>query len=1040
MHQRSIFTNELPSGAVLLEASAGTGKTHTIAGLTSRYIQERGYRPEQFLVVTFGKQAAGELRQRIWQRLEADHKSATDPVAKAALQNALDTFDQALITTIHGFCQRALTTLGVIGDWAAGETASANLDPMIEQCAADTYLKLFAHHDHPALPWHVALRCARSACTSTLPLEPRDSIHAEYAHEVRKVFAQRRRRAGLVSFDDMTSRLRALLDDPVTAPAVAQELRRRFQVVLVDEFQDTDPDQWAIFRSAFLHAGHPLVLIGDPKQSVYGFRNADLNSYLEASEMVEQVWTLPKNWRSDEPVVRGVAELFGDVTMGDNRIRVTDLQCAHPSRITLNGHKPAGVWLRQIATQSSDTLSDVLHDLCTTTARLLRDGQLHGANGAATVRGSDIAVLVRASWVGDHVIQALNQAGIPAQWHGGISLFGTPAAQQWLTVLRALAAADRASTISAALTPLMGIELDQLTAPSSNTLADVTATIRAASVALTSGHADWARRFLGKIRLGERLAGLDDELLSDCQQLADEFATTGIINPGALATWLETRIEQAAADQTTRKASGHHDAVKVLTMHSAKGSQYPIVLIPEAGTRPYKGTDHICYIGPDNRRRLWVGEKIDKGSALEAAILEQRRAEELRLLYVALTRARHLSVVWHVAGHNSTHSALTALLARTSDELAAQYNSVPQPVTRFNPQLIDVEFITHDPTRPLTDEPAILPQPHESSPQPPIQAAVAHLSVDPHWRRTSYTGLTSDIHSGAHLLIDEPDDLELPASAPPQGMDTPASFGGLPAGAAFGTAVHEALESLDWSAEQLTASASEQAQRVAPSLGLDAHGVEALQQGLINTCTTPLGAIADGVTLSEIPIQQRLCELDFDLALGARGTPHLVTDLASVMQQHLAANDPLVEYPQQLANSLAAPRVLRGILTGSIDAVLQLADRSFLIVDYKTNRFPTGDQETLTTGHYQPSAMAQAMMQAHYPLQALLYGAALHRFLGWRLPDYEPRRHLRGAAYLFLRGMVGPHTAAVGSMTCGVFAWQPPAEIFIDASEVLGGS
>ena len=180
----------------------------------------------------------------------------------------------------------------------------------------------------------------------------------------------------------------------------------------------------------------------------------------------------------------------------------------------------------------------------------------------------------------------------------------------------------------------------------------------------------------------------------------------------------------------------------------------------------------------------------------------------------------------------------------------------------------------------------------------------------------------------------------------------------------------------------------------------------------------------------------RLLAVMMDLSRAAT----TVADLAAAMEAHLAPDDPLRPYPGRLARSTAGGALLAGVLTGSIDAVLQLPSGGFIIVDYKTNRFPTTQDQPLTLAHYHPAAMAEAMMQSHYPLQALLYGAALHRYLQWRMPAYRPEKHLAGVGYLFVRGMGGPDTPTMASMPCGVFTWRPPAELFVAASGILGGA
>lgn len=192
-------------------------------------------------------------------------------------------------------------------------------------------------------------------------------------------------------------------------------------------------------------------------------------------------------------------------------------------------------------------------------------------------------------------------------------------------------------------------------------------------------------------------------------------------------------------------------------------------------------------------------------------------------------------------------------------------------------------------------------------------------------------------------------------------------------------------------------------------------------------------------SLSDLPTSSRLPELDFDLPLADSGAPASLADLAALMDEHLTPEDPLADYPRRLASSEAAPAVLNGFLTGSIDAVLRLADGRFVVVDYKTNRLSPSPADPLTLAHYTAPSMAEAMMQAHYPLQASLYCVALHRHLSLRLPGYDPETHLGGVGYLFVRGMAGPDTPVVDGTTCGVFGWYPPAAFVLAASELLGG-
>src|SRR5690606_1712511 len=202
---------------------------------------------------------------------------------------------------------------------------------------------------------------------------------------------------------------------------------------------------------------------------------------------------------------------------------------------------------------------------------------------------------------------------------------------------------------------------------------------------------------------------------------------------------------------------------------------------------------------------------------------------------------------------------------------------------------------------------------------------------------------------------------------------------------------------------------------------------------LLPVLRTPLGPL--GVTLADIAPSDRLAELDFELPLAGGDSPLPVTvtldAVGDLLRRHLPADDPMLPYADLVRTLDPVP--LRGYLTGSIDAVLRTADGRFVVVDYKTNRL--APVEELTTAHYTRDAMAAEMLRAHYPMQALLYSAALHRYLRWRLPGYDPRAHLGRVQYLFVRGMAGPDSPP-GS---GVFDWHPPAGLVTDLSDLLAG-
>ncbi|MCW2781288.1 MAG: exodeoxyribonuclease subunit beta, partial [Marmoricola sp.] len=300
------ITDPLPTGTTLLEASAGTGKTWTIAALVTRYVAQGDVRLEEMLVVTFGRAASQELRERVREQLVEADRVLADPsrehgelldllldapeeevlARRTRIRDALAAFDSATIATTHQFCQLVLKSLGVAGDTDAGAHLVEDLDELLVEVVDDLYVRGFARDDQPPIFSRAeALTIARGATGDPQArLEPEaapgDSLagrRRRFAQAVRVEMDLRKRRLGVLSYDDLLSQLAdALLDED--APA-RQRMRSRWKVVLVDEFQDTDPVQWQVLDRAF--SGHAtMVLIGDPKQAIYAFRGGDVTTYL----------------------------------------------------------------------------------------------------------------------------------------------------------------------------------------------------------------------------------------------------------------------------------------------------------------------------------------------------------------------------------------------------------------------------------------------------------------------------------------------------------------------------------------------------------------------------------------------------------------------------------------------------------------------------------------------------------------------------------------------------------------------------------------
>ncbi|WP_107773098.1 UvrD-helicase domain-containing protein [Nocardioides sediminis] len=1101
----------LPTGTTLLEASAGTGKTWTIAALVTKYVASGAATLDEMLVVTFTRAASQELRERVRAQLVDAAEVLADPAAERVpsdlhtwlldadaderrcrarrLTDALVSFDAATIATIHQFCQLVLRSLGVAGDTDASATLVEDLDELTTEVVDDLYLARFA--DQQAPPWSrdVALRIAREVVGDPRAVvEPSQALDeapdSEAAARVRfalDVLAEvevRKRRLGVLSYDDLLVQLAdALADDD--APARAR-MRHRWKVVLIDEFQDTDPVQWQVFDRAFTGAA-TMVLIGDPKQAIYAFRGGDIVTYLQAAASAGTIQTLGVNYRSDEALLDRLQVLLRAAELGDPRIVVHPVEASHQGsrlegagepfrlRVVRRTELGAGPHAKVAVGRWRD---HVTQDLAREVKRLLTsDATFDGR----PVRPGDVAVLAARRSELQAVQEALASLGVPAVISSGGTVFHTPAATEWLTLLEAIEQPHRTDRVrAAALTSFVGISAADLDAGGDDltdqladrvrTLAEVFAARGVAAVLEATVVDGLTARVLARVG-GERT-------LTDLRHIGEALHKTTVderLGIVGLLGWLREQVadEQVeVASERTRRLDSDAEAVQLVTIHGSKGLQYPVVYAPTLWNR-YTGNDPDVPLFHDDegRRARDVGGSSPWRQAHVSRHRREDAGESLRLLYVALTRAQSQVVAWYApAALNAPASPLHRLLFGRRPGMA----DVPDEQAVVTDDRV-VEILGHwrtagGPQPELADCPAPDPSPIERS-RDELAARVFTRRVDTDWRRTSYSSLSAAAAAphGSDRSLSEPEELsELededdlgPADLEAVADDptdlalaaVPSPMAGLPVGATFGSLVHAVLEHADPAAADFRAEllAHIAEQRVWWPVDLDA---EELADALVAVCSSPLGPLASDVTLLDVAAADRLTELDFELPLaGGDDASYPARDvrlghLAPLLRRHLPDGDPVRSYADVLDGDRGlSDQLLTGYLTGSIDLVLRVGvggRTRYLTADYKTNWL--GDLAAPLTAHdYRPAVLDEAMGHSDYPLQALLYVVVLHRYLRWRLPGYDPAVHLGGVLYLYLRGMCGPDTPRVGDAPCGVFSWQPPVALVEELSDLLDG-
>jgi exodeoxyribonuclease V beta subunit len=539
-------------------------------------------------------------------------------------------------------------------------------------------------------------------------------------------------------------------------------------------------------------------------------------------------------------------------------------------------------------------------------------------------------------------------------------------------------------------------------------------------------------------------------------------------------------------DVTARRIESEAEAVQIMTVWKAKGLEFPVVCLPSLW-RKAPDRSALVYTDPiTDARTLDVtknGEWPDKAAlqARQDIARSEEMAERLRILYVALTRARHHTVVWWARNNYSLSNALTRLLFARDDDGVIVPDLLDPPTLKGDPfkvpapheVLAALERLAGDSDGALTTTvmPARVPpgtrwiDPTATSVRPGLLTADFDTAPDRSVHRWSFSSMTAGLHedrsdpydaSGADSGADD-------ESATGEGEGTewgdgdgggaaPANepFDLLHAGTAFGTFVHGVLEEVDFGSPSLDLDLERAIRSQARGRGVDLgtlapeglDGVRLLVDGLRSTIGSPLGHLFSGRSLADLAIADRLDELGFDMRIGDDGRHPSVQDIGRLVVGHLAPGHPLLGWAEGLAGG-AIEVELAGYLTGSIDLVARVRDDAvgdrFVVADYKTNRLTRPGSSTAGTDTYGPVPMVDAMTEHHYPLQALIYAVALHRYLRWRAPIDGAATRVSGAAYLFVRGMTGGDVPVTGGQPHGVFSWELSPDLVVGLSDLLAG-
>lgn len=839
----------------------------------------------------------------------------------------------------------------------------------------------------------------------------RDLILQRAAVVVRSRMQASKRQAHQLSFDDLLKDLDGALGSGL-GERLCERIRATYRVAMIDEFQDTDPQQYRIFHR--LYGGHTdtaLLMIGDPKQAIYGFRGADIFTYIQARRNVSAHYTLGRNWRSSRALVAAVNGLFErakDPFIYEADIPFLPVEAQGKSKaLQLDGEAAPVLHCWQLSGQPTFNKGDYQSKMARATAveihRLLtlaRDGKAQ--IGDQPVKAGDIAVLVRTGAEGKLVQQELARLAIASVYLSNReSVLAQVEAREILLILHACQNPGEERSLRAALaTGLFDLDAKALDELASDERAwesavqefmeyrkiwhkrGVLAMLRAllhrrnlASSLLASPNGE--RRLTNFLHLGELLQQVSCELDGEY----------------ALLRWLgeaASRPDGQDAEQVLRLES-ERKLVQIVTIHKSKGLEYPLVFLPFICS--HRAADTPLFHEADGAGNRTVLDLTGAEESLAEADRE-RLAEDLRLLYVALTRgvyATWLGLAPVRSGNGKSeqtdlhHTAIGYLLQKGEEGDAATLATALTELAQTLPGVAVGEPSLTRPAPMVTEE--------EQLGEPQVRHFTGTLERD--WWISSYSGLAAQGHGHSKGVLANPGfDDEVVTEAAALASDLPTaqqeeapepSIFTFPKGARPGTLLHSLFETIDFQ----SAGGEPLAEHIATLLaqdGFDESWAQVLQQQVEAVLDTPLETgFGDPVRLRDLAPERKQVELEFFLPMGRVTAPALT----ALCQQH----DPLSRGNKPLSFA-----TVQGMLKGFIDLVFEWQGRWYLL-DYKSNHLG------MSPADYSRSALERAMAEHRYDLQYQLYSLALHRLLTLRLPGYDFEQHFGGVFYLFLRGM-----------------------------------
>ena len=841
------------------------------------------------------------------------------------------------------------------------------------------------------------------------------------------------------SFDDLLRLLKEALHGE-GGEQLAELIRFQYPFAMIDEFQDTDALQYQIFSKIYRNESASgnvgFMMIGDPKQAIYRFRGADIFTYLKAADEASERFNLGTNYRSSQPLVEGVNRLFDfkNSPFIYENIEFLNVGAAKKNLVFQLNNQPEPAFRFYINDKDKSTQQDYAKACAISIQQWLKSAAENpvvfpneSKAENQTLRAENIAVLVRGYTEADLVkkeLQALGIASVYLSDRGNV--FESNTAKELALILQACLSVTERPILNAIATALFGLnaaEIHQIHHDEIQWQRWAEKFAEYQQIWQRQGVLPMLHHLLLAENITEKLLSRPDgeRKLTDLLHLAEILQQAAALNESeaALLRWFEKQIQDEGRQEAQIRLESERQLVKIVTIHKSKGLEYDLVWLPFLGNEAKDPTKSgkqkklfNLYYDSDEEKTLWdmQDQHLDE-------LTEEVFAEELRLLYVALTRAKYQMAFVLPKAFDKKWNALLYVLTQgeIGRKLDLPNNWDTQPLLEKFKQLLPNDVAIE-----LTDvlqasEPLTLNISQEN-----LSAEIFQGEIEQDWRVTSFSGIEQTHQRKAYLnesavkkslIFDDAKDYDASISIEniTENLTTLAHDHDemvldFPRGTQIGTLLHRYFEKVPFA--QLAD--KENIEKLCQDLNLAEEQFAAVQQWFEQILSTPI-LPNDDFTLAQINEKQCLKELAFYLNISNH------FDVAG-FNRALATLHHLPSEPLQFDD-------IQGMVRGTMDLVFSHQDKYYLL-DYKSNFLG----ETLKD--YDQVALKKAMLEHHYDWQYLLYVVALHRYLKTRLPHYDYNRDFGGVVYAFLRGMNG-------SPQSGIFFDKPDWQLIQQLEELF---